>query len=55
VSPGKRKGGSKRKIEVNSFDRNVIKMMTEDIYVKQKMDPAVNELIGAIKEKIHFS
>jgi hypothetical protein len=51
-SPLKRRRPSKKKAEIDSFDRNVIHMTMEDFYIRQKIVPSMRKLLVAIKQKI---
>jgi hypothetical protein len=53
-SPLKRRRPSKQKAEIDSFDRNSIRMTMEDFYIRQKIFPSVWKLIVAVKQKIEF-
>jgi hypothetical protein len=50
-SPLKRQRPSKKKAEIDSFDRNLICMTMEDFYIRQKIVPSVRKLLVAIKQK----
>jgi hypothetical protein len=53
-SPLKRRRPLKKKAEIDSFDRNVIRMTTEDFYIRQKIVSSVRKLLVATKQKIEF-
>jgi hypothetical protein len=53
-SPLKRRIPSKKKVEIESFDRNVIRMKMEDFHIRQKIVPSVRKLLVAMKQKIVF-
>jgi hypothetical protein len=40
------------KAEIDSFDRNVIRMTMEDFYIRQVIVPSVGKLLVALKQKI---
>ncbi|PSN54969.1 hypothetical protein C0J52_02351 [Blattella germanica] len=53
-SPIKKNKPSKKKAEIDGFDRAVIRRTMEDFYINQKIVPSVRKLLIAVKEKIDF-
>jgi hypothetical protein len=54
-TPGKtRKRPNVRNAEIDDFDRRVIKDVTEDFYLQQKVVPTCKKLLPVLKERINF-
>src|SRR5258705_586897 len=55
VSPGKhRKRPSDRNVEVDDFDKCVIRRTIHDFYIRENIVPTVRKLLPVLREKINF-
>lgn len=54
-TPGKKRKGGKKKINLDSFDLEVIRNKVKEFYTVRKEIPTVNKLLRVLKEDIDFN